>query len=120
MLDSDPAAVQQIVNDLHDVDPRSTDARYADGETATGLVESLAKVPDGFNPEHFAAVLTKVSDLFDGIRDRRTVEVSRTFGGASTARWCSKGSDYPINPENGVEILGDPVFTSAGFGGLLH
>lgn len=68
MLDSDLEAVQQIVNDLHDVDPRSTDARYADGETPTGLVESLAKVPDGFNPEHFAAVLTKVSDLFDGIQ----------------------------------------------------
>jgi len=68
MLDSDLDAVQQIVLDLHDVDPRSTEARYADGETLTGLVESLAKVPDGFNPEHFAAVLTKVSDLFDGIQ----------------------------------------------------
>jgi len=68
MLDSDLAAVQQIVLDLHDVDPRSTEARYADGETPTGLVESLAKVPDGFNPEHFAAVMTKVSDLFDGIK----------------------------------------------------
>jgi hypothetical protein len=68
MLDSDLEAVEQIVIDIHDVDPSSTEARYADGETPTGLIESLAKVPDGFNPEHFASVLTKVSDLFDGIQ----------------------------------------------------
>jgi hypothetical protein len=60
-------AAAQVIADLQDVDPGSAEARYAEGETR-GLVESLAKVPDGFNPEHFAHVLTKVSELFDGIQ----------------------------------------------------
>jgi hypothetical protein len=68
MPDADLDAVEQVVADLHDVDPSSTGTRFADGETPTGLVSSLANVPDGFNPQHFAVVMTKVSDLFDGIK----------------------------------------------------
>jgi len=76
MLDSDLDALAQIIDDLDNVDPSSTEARYADGETPTGLVKSLAKVPDGFNAQHFADVLTKVSDLFDAIQTDYSLRLS--------------------------------------------
>jgi hypothetical protein len=58
-------AVEQIIADLEMADPNSTQSRYAEGETEDFLVESLAEVPDGFNPEHFSAVMNCVSCFFD-------------------------------------------------------
>jgi len=61
-------AVGLIVADLEAADPNSVHSRYAEGETQDFLVTSLAQVPDGFNAEHFEAVLTKVSFFFDCVQ----------------------------------------------------
>lgn len=60
--------IARVVSDLAEIEPRAAEARYADDDSGAGLVESLARVPDGFSAKRFAGVATQVSELFGGIQ----------------------------------------------------